>query len=140
MCCIAHAVSGVGVAVRRCQLEFWNSEVIGGHYPSEQCSHDLSDLTAQDATFARNRTVSLHTSSLAQQHGHAFMSALQNSCAYLVLSPAAYRSISVRSTCTTLLNANHSGMSSPARSISLNLVPDSFFVVRFSFSAMSAVT
>lgn len=58
----------------------------------------------------------------------------------MLAKSAAYRSISVRSTSTTLLNANHSGISSPARSISLNFVPESFFVVRFSFSATSAVT
>ena len=45
-----------------------------------------------------------------------------------------------RSTLTTDLNANHSGMSSPPRSILRNLVPESFFTLSPFFSATSAVT
>ncbi len=45
-----------------------------------------------------------------------------------------------RSTSTTLLKANHSGMASPERSICLNFVPLSFLMLRPSFLACSAAT
>ena len=43
-------------------------------------------------------------------------------------------------TLTTLLNANHSGISSPALNAFLNLVPLKVFLVRFCSVASSAVT
>merc|ERR1719446_1074129 len=46
---------------------------------------------------------------------------------------------SARSTSTTDLKANHSGISSPARSIWRNLVPESFFTSRPFSLASSAV-